>query len=132
MARWRALARFNKRATNRIAARLVGHVPTLAIVEHTGRRSGRVYRTPADAFRRPGGYAIVLTYGPDTDWVQNVLAAGEATLDLGRRRVRVVNPRVLHDPRHRLVPPLVRDVLRLLRTEHFLLLDEAGPDPATG
>ena len=90
---------------------------------HRGRRTGRAYRTPLAIFRRPGGYAIALTYGPGAEWVQNVLAAGDAMLERGSGRQRLTNPRLVRDPRRRPVPPLVRIPLCLLGADAFLLLD---------
>ena len=120
----RALARFNQKVTNPIARTLVTRVPGWGLVVHRGRRSGRAYRTPVAVFRRPGRVTIALTYGPGAEWVQNVLAAGGAVVERGDRRTRLVNPRVVHDPAHRLVPPWVRTFLRLLGSDAFLLLDE--------
>jgi deazaflavin-dependent oxidoreductase (nitroreductase family) len=122
----RALARFNRVVTNRIGRLVATRVSGGAIVVHRGRRSGREYRTPIAVFRRPGGYVVALTYGPGAEWVRNVLAAGEAVLELPEGRVRVTRPRVVHDPARRLVPLLVRDVLRLIGADAFLLLDAAG------
>ena len=51
-----------------------------AVVEHVGRTSGRHYETPVVATTIEGGYAIALPYGPNTDWLKNVLAAGRVTL----------------------------------------------------
>ena len=121
----RALARFNRVVTNRIGRVVAPRVPGGGIVVHRGRRSGREYRTPIAVFQRPGGYAVALTYGPDAEWIRNVLAAGGATLETQGRRVRVTNPRVIHDPARRLVPLPVRDVLRLIGADTFLLLDAA-------
>ncbi len=75
-------------------------------------------------FRRPGGFAVALTYGPGAEWVRNVLAAGGAVLERGHRRVRLTDPRVVVDPDRRFVPPWVRVFLRLLSADAFLLLDE--------
>ena len=72
----RGVARFNRRATNRVTRRIAGWIPGFAIVLHTGRRSGRTYRTPVNAFRGGDGYRIALTYGADSDWVRNVMDAG--------------------------------------------------------
>ena len=119
----RALARFNRVATNRIGRVLAPHVPGGANIVHRGRRSGREYRTPIAVFRWPGGYAAALTYGPGAEWVKNVLQAGSAVLELHGHRVSVTNPRVIHDPAHRLVPRLVGDILGLLGANEFLLLD---------
>ena len=39
--------------------------------------SGRTYRTPINVFRSDGNrFVIALTYGPQTEWVQNILACG--------------------------------------------------------
>jgi len=51
-----------------------------SIIEHTGRVSGRRYRTPIVARPVDGGWIISLTYGSRADWVRNVQAAGTATL----------------------------------------------------
>jgi deazaflavin-dependent oxidoreductase (nitroreductase family) len=120
----RALARFNRKVTNPIGRTVAGRVPGSGIIVHRGRRSGRAYRTPLAVFGRPGGYAIALTYGPGADWVQNVLTAGGAVLERGDRRIRLTNPRVVHDPERRFVPPLVRVFLHVLGADAFLLLDE--------
>jgi deazaflavin-dependent oxidoreductase (nitroreductase family) len=118
-----SLARFNRRVTNRVARTFAGRVPGFGIIEHRGRTSGRTYQTPISVFRRPAGYAIALTYGPEAQWVQNVLAAGGATLEAGGRRQQLRNPRVVRDVRRRFVPPPVRAVLRLVNADAFLLLD---------
>jgi deazaflavin-dependent oxidoreductase (nitroreductase family) len=126
-----ALARFNRRVTNPLLMRWPAGVrpPSYAVIIHRGRASGREYRTPISAFRRPGGYVVALTYGPRADWVRNVLAAGECRLERRGRHVRLTNPRVVRDPARRLVPQPVRLVLRLIGADHFLLLDRA-PAPA--
>ena len=118
--RW--LARFNRQVTNVLFRRLAGWLPGFAIVDHRGRRSGSAYRTPVNAFARAGGYVIALTYGPDADWVKNVLAAGGCELEVNCRRVRLVHPRIVHEPHQRLVPRLVRPMLRLGRVTDFLEL----------
>ena len=51
-----------------------------SIIEHTGRTSGRAFRTPVTPTPTADGFVIALPYGPGTDWVKNVLAAGSATL----------------------------------------------------
>src|SRR3954454_4014386 len=116
----RALARFNRVATNKIGRLLAPRLPGAGVVVHRGRKSGREYRTPISAFRRPGGYAAALTYGPGAEWVQSTLAAGHATLMTRGRSVLVTNPRVIHDPDYRLVPGLVGAILGLLDADAFL------------
>jgi deazaflavin-dependent oxidoreductase (nitroreductase family) len=122
------LARFNRRVTNPAVRTFAGWVPGLGIVVHRGRTSGRKYRTPVNIFRRyGGGYVIALTYGRDTQWARNVLAAGGCTVLTTGRRVDLVAPRVVHDPSRRLVPPPIRIILRQLGVEDFMLLDAAPP-----
>ena len=55
------LARFNRVVTNRVAFPAARRVPGFGVVLHTGRRSGRSYRTPVNAFRTRDGYVIALT-----------------------------------------------------------------------
>ena len=74
------LARFNRHVTNPIQRMWAGWAPSFGILEHVGRRSGKPYRTPLSVFNadvdgKPG-VAILLTYGPDRDWLKNLNAAG--------------------------------------------------------
>jgi hypothetical protein len=61
------VAHFNRRFWNPVVLRVAGHLPWFAIVSQVGRTSGRVYRTPVNAFCTDGGYIIALTYGPESD-----------------------------------------------------------------
>jgi deazaflavin-dependent oxidoreductase (nitroreductase family) len=126
----RSVARFNRHVTNRLLGRLAPVLPGFGIVEHVGRRSGRVFRTPVNVFRRPGGYIIALTYGPNSDWVRNVLARGGCVLQTRGRRLRLVNARLVHDPRRRGLPTALRWVGALGDVADFVTLDlaEAATD----
>lgn len=69
------------------------------ILEHVGRRSGKPYRTPLTVFRadidgRPG-VAILLTYGPDRDWLKNITAAGGGRMRRLGRTFGVTDPLVV-------------------------------------
>ena len=70
------------------------YLPTFAVVKHRGRTSGTEYETVVNAFRKGNVLAIALAHGK-TNWVKNVLAAGEADVHLFRKDVHIVNPRVL-------------------------------------
>jgi deazaflavin-dependent oxidoreductase (nitroreductase family) len=119
----RTVARFNRVGLNRVTRHVASWLPGMAVVVHRGRRSGRTYRTPVNIFRTPRGYVLALTYGPGSDWVRNVLAAGEADLIIRRRRVHVTAPRLYHDPSRQAVGHLARPVLALLRVDDFLAVD---------
>lgn len=73
--------KFNKRVLNPLMLRMAGSKHWYAaVVEHTGRRSGKQYATPVAAEQTPDGFIIPLPYGVGVDWLRNVLAAGHATI----------------------------------------------------
>ena len=96
--RW--LARINRRVFNPIEIRR-GVRPVLI---HVGRSTGRTYSTPLDAHAVEGGYVFIPMYGPSTDWLRNVLAAGTALLRIKGQEIELDTPRLV---RKREVWPLV-------------------------
>jgi deazaflavin-dependent oxidoreductase (nitroreductase family) len=69
-------------------------MPGMATIKHRGRKSGKTYETIVTAYRKGNMLAIALGHGK-TDWVKNVLAAGEADLHFIRRDVHLTNPRIV-------------------------------------
>ena len=118
--RW--LARFNLRVTNRILGPLAERLPGMGVVVHVGRKTNRRYRTPVMCFRRAGNYIIALTYGRESQWVQNVLTQGGCEFETQGQTLRLTRPRLVHDPQRRLMPTFVRMVLGLLNVSDFLEL----------
>jgi len=114
------VARWNKVGVNRVVQHVAPWLPGLALVVHRGRRSGRTYRTPVNVFGTDDGFIMALTYGPDTDWVKNVQAAGGCELRTRGRVVRVAQPRVYRDETRRGIRPVERQVLRLIGVADFL------------
>lgn len=51
-----------------------------SVIRHRGRTSGRPYDTPVGVVATDDGFVIALVYGSRTQWLQNVLAAGSATI----------------------------------------------------
>jgi len=93
------LARFNRHVTNPVQRMWAGWLPPFGIVEHVGRRSGKPYRTPVDVFSttvddKPG-VAILLTYGPDRDWLKNLTAAGGGRMRRNGKNFGVSDPHVV-------------------------------------
>jgi deazaflavin-dependent oxidoreductase (nitroreductase family) len=107
----RRLAKFNRVATNRVARVVAGRAPTLGLVVHKGRKSGREYRTPVSVFGYDGGYRIALTYGRNVDWLKNIVSAGDFELVTKGRTVPLTDPVVVHDPERGWAPAGVRQVL---------------------
>ena len=129
----RTLARWNKVGLNRVTKHVAPWMPGFGVVAHTGRRSGRRYQTPVNVFPAADGYLLALTYGPGSDWVKNVLAAGGCELVTRGRTVRLVSPQLVHDENRRGIRPLERQVLRLIGVADFLSLETApagGANPA--
>lgn len=89
------LARFNRRVTNPIQRLWAGWAPSMGVLEHVGRRSGRLYRTPLMVFSTDEGVAVLLTYGPDRDWLKNIMAAGGGRMRRHGHGFAVTEPRVL-------------------------------------
>ena len=79
---------------NPIVKRIARFTPGLAKIKHRGRKSGKTYETVVAPFRKDNVLAIALGHGK-TDWVKNVLAAGEADVVYSRRTVHIVNPRIV-------------------------------------
>jgi deazaflavin-dependent oxidoreductase (nitroreductase family) len=93
------LARFNRHVTNPIQRMWAGWLPPFGILEHVGRRSGKQYRTPLSVFSaeidgKPG-VVIMLTYGPDRDWLKNLNAAGGGRMRRYTRTFGVTDPRTV-------------------------------------
>jgi deazaflavin-dependent oxidoreductase (nitroreductase family) len=118
----RVLGRFNRRVTNPVIWPVVARLPgsRFGRIVHVGRRSGRRYRTPVLAFRHDDRPVFALTYGPGTQWVRNVLGAGECDFETRRGTCRLVEPRLVRDPERRLVPRTVGRILGALRAYDFL------------
>lgn len=71
----------NKAFTNRLMMLIAGRKGSpIAVMRHTGRRSGKWYSTPVLAAPVEGGFVFALTYGDHVDWYRNILAAGECLL----------------------------------------------------
>ncbi|MFI5715460.1 nitroreductase family deazaflavin-dependent oxidoreductase [Nocardia sp. NPDC051750] len=93
--RMRALARFNRYVTNPVQRLWAPYLPYVAVLEHTGRKSGNSYRTPVLAFIESGAFVVPLNYGTESDWVRNIEAAGAAGVVHRGKRYRLTDPRVL-------------------------------------
>jgi len=120
------LATFNRSVTNRVTRMFAGRLPWFAIVVHRGRKSRRIYRTPVNAFGTDDGFVIALTYGPDRDWVKNVLAAGRCGLIVRGRRIVAVDPVIVEgDAGMALLPWLPKPILKLINVDKFMRLRRA-------
>ena len=125
--RW--VAAFNLAVTNRVTSRFAARLPGFGILTHVGRKSGKLYRTPVNVFRATEGFLIALTYGRESEWVRNVLAAGGCELETRYVLYQLTAPIIVHDPTRRRFPLFVRIVLRLIGADDFMQLSTS---PASG
>lgn len=124
----RRVARFNRAINNPIQRQYAWLLPPWAIIVHRGRRSGKTYRTPVDAFKHRGTLAVVILYGEDSDWVRNVLAGGGEVVR-GGRTYELRSPRIAGPDD----PALSAPARRIGRLSGKLLVAElGGPQPGFG
>jgi deazaflavin-dependent oxidoreductase (nitroreductase family) len=128
--RW--LARFNLRVTNPILGPLAEHVPGMGVITHTGRKTHLQHRTPVMLFRQADRFIIALTYGRESQWVQNVLVEGGGQLKTQGRTLVISHPRLFNDPKRSAMPLLIRPILRLLNVSDFLEVEIASSVAAFG
>jgi len=125
----RVVGRWNRVGLNRVTRHIAPWMPGFGVVVHRGRRSGSRYLTPVNVFAAEDGYVFALTYGPDTDWVKNVLAADGCELHTRGRTIQLVSPRLFHDQSRPGIRPVERQVLRVLGVADFLSLNVAPAAP---
>jgi deazaflavin-dependent oxidoreductase (nitroreductase family) len=111
---------------NPVIRLIAGRLPGFGILTHTGRRTGRRYRTPLLVLRRGDEYVIALWYGSEAQWVKNVLAADGCELQTRGRNVRLAEPRVSADPAKRVLPPPLRWAGSIVGLTEFLHAQAVG------
>ena len=112
--------RAGRNAPDAVSQKVASSLQSCGIVTHVGRKSGRVYRTPVNVFRAPNGFLIALTYGRESEWVRNVLAAGGCELETRGVRYQLSAPTIMHDPTRRRFPFPVRVILGFVGANDFM------------
>ncbi|GAB3769534.1 nitroreductase family deazaflavin-dependent oxidoreductase [Microlunatus parietis] len=108
---------------NPVLVPLARRMPTLAVLHHVGRRSGRRYRTPVQAYRTEQGFLIGLVYDSAADWARNLEANGSGELTRSGRTYRVSAPtRLAAADALPLLPGPAAWMMRLVRVEEFVAL----------
>jgi deazaflavin-dependent oxidoreductase (nitroreductase family) len=125
----RRVAAFNRSVNNPIQLRYAWLLPPWVVICHRGRRSGRQYRTPVNAYRRGRTLAIVVLYGEESDWVKNVLAGGAQVVRAGRT-YQLRNPRLVEPGAADGVSPVARSLGRL--SQKLLVAELGAPEPGFG
>ena len=94
-----------------------------ALLRHVGRKSGKPYEIPMMVWPVEGGFIIVLTYGPNVDWLRNLQSAGQGSLRWHKQEYLLRNPAFI-DAKTALgaLPPFTKLVLKLNGAHHFIRL----------
>ena len=125
----RRVAAFNRSLNNPIQLQYAWLLPPWVVICHRGRHSGRLYRTPVNAYRRGRMLAIVVLYGEESDWVKNVLA-GPAKVIRGGRTYELRSPRLVEPRAAAGISPVARLVGRL--SGQLLVGELSDPEPGFG
>lgn len=85
------------RATAPMMRALAGRrlFPLWAVMHHTGRKTGRDLSLPIALLHTDDAFVVTLPWGPRTNWVRNVLAAGEGTITWKGREHHATRPEIL-------------------------------------
>lgn len=124
-----AIRRLNRAFMNPRMLQIAGTPGAPAsVVHHVGRVSGTEYQTPVVVIPAEPGLVIALPYGPDVDWVRNVFASSEATIQHEGAPIRAVRPRLASLPEvDDLFPVKTQLMHRLFGVDDFLVLSPAAP-----
>ena len=115
---------------NPLIVKLAGrrHFGMAAQIQHVGRRSGKVYVTPASAHVHGDVILVALTFGNQSDWARNVRAAGGCAVRINGRTYQATNPQVISREEagpllNAAFSPIQRAGMRVLGVRQFLRLD---------
>lgn len=119
----RFVAQINKRVFNPRQVRTEGW----PLLKHTGRRSGKEHVTPIDVVPLEDGYLFFVIYGPESDWVQNVMTSGEADLRIDGEDRALNSPRMIgRDEARRLAPSDAKFPPSWVNVTDFLVMKSAA------
>jgi len=116
--------RFNRAVTNPQAMKTAGQPGAMAAsIEHVGRTSGTIYRTPIGPVVADDGFVIPLPYGLSPDWLKNVIAAGSAIIVYEGVTYSVSDPKIIPSSAALdYVPAAEQRALRAFAVDQFLRL----------
>ena len=85
------------RVFNRVVLLLAGSrlLPLYGVIEHRGRRSGKVFHTPVVVRPTTDGFIVPMPWGEGTDWTRNIHAAGACVIRWKGRDYPMAQPQIL-------------------------------------
>ena len=127
----RPVAYFNKVVTNRLIGPVAPVLPGFATLIHQGRVSGKEYRIPVNCWLDSESAIVALTYGPDTDWLRNLAAAGGGNIIARGQSYQVGPPELIGYEGMKRVPLFVRALLTILGVGEFAVMPLVSPAQPT-
>jgi len=116
---------FTTHLFNPISRRFADRLPGFAILSYVGRKTGTLYRTPINVFKRDDIYIFALTTAPRSTGSRTCSRPASATCAHAGRDVHLVEPELFTDPTRHLMPLVVRVVLRFNDVQDFLQMRPA-------
>ena len=116
------------RLLNPLVLPLTRRVPPLAVLHHRGRRSGRSYDTPVQAYATPEGWLVGLAYDHNAPFALNLLAAGGGEMTRAGRRYQISRPRRVGREALKTLPALAALQMRAVGIDEFLQFDATPLD----
>ena len=112
----------NKNVTNKLLIHIAGRdLGLFAILSHTGRKSGKIYKIPIIVVPVQNGFVIALSYGKKTDWYENVKAKGGCSLTWKKREYDLINPEFIDQKQGMAAfPSLFRLGLSMMGIQYYL------------
>lgn len=111
------------RLLNPLVLPLTRHVPPFAVLHHKGRRSGRSYDTPVQAYATPEGWLVGLAYNHNAPFALNLLAARGGEMTRAGRRYQISQPRRVGREALKTLPALAALKMRAVGIDEFLQFD---------
>ncbi|MFB7712480.1 hypothetical protein [Streptomyces sp. NPDC056105] len=99
--------------------------PPLAVLQHRGRTSGRVYFTPVQAYRTKSGFLVGLAFSSEAQWARNLLAAVTGEITRAGRQFTLTQPRRRGPEALKDLPAPVALIMRSLKIAEFMEFDAA-------
>jgi deazaflavin-dependent oxidoreductase (nitroreductase family) len=122
-----AARRFHHAVGNPLQMRSAGTPRASAsVIRHRGRTTGKTYEDPVWAVPTEDGFVIAIVYGSRTDWLQNVVASGAATIVHEGGTYRVDRPQIVPIESVRAYfPAAIQQIHRRIRVDKCLRVRRA-------
>ena len=130
--RTRRVVRSIARLVNPLLMRIAGRsgMPVLGVLYHQGRRSGHQYKTPLGMRRRRGEFLMPRTFGDESAWYRNIVAAGSCRVRYLGRDYTLAAPHIVDfDTARPAFPRYEALQFRLLGINQFLSMQIVATAP---